>query len=218
MSTNNNPGQLSPDGHWVWNGTEWTPVQPNVMATASDAPMAQPAKKGLGRGAKIGIGVGAALLALFAIGSLSGGGSDDTTATPATSAADPTPQDTPTPAVEDTPTPEETAEVEATPAEVEEPTFTVAQENAIETAQNYIALTAFSKSGLIGQLKFEGYTMAEAKFAVEHLDIDWNKQAAKKAEEYLNTGSFSRSGLIDQLEFEGFTRKQAEYGAESAGL
>src|SRR5262245_53359845 len=59
-----------------------------------------------------------------------------------------------------------------------EPTFTVSQENAISTAQDYLDYGAFSKSGLIEQLKFEKYSAADAKFAVNHIAVDWNEQAA----------------------------------------
>jgi colicin import membrane protein len=74
---------------------------------------------------------------------------------------------------------------------------------------------AFSRAGLIDQLKFEGYSKTDAAAAVDSLTVDWQEQAALKAESYLDTGSFSESGLIDQLEFEGFTRAQAEFGAQS---
>ena len=71
---------------------------------------------------------------------------------------------------------------------------------------------AFSYSGLIEQLEYEGYSTEDATYAVDHCGADWNDEAAKKAEEYLNTMSFSRSGLIEQLEYEGFTHDQAVYG------
>ena len=46
---------------------------------------------------------------------------------------------------------------------------------------------------------------ADATWAVDHLSVDWNDQAAKKAAEYLAYTSFSRQGLIDQLIYEGFS-------------
>lgn len=98
------------------------------------------------------------------------------------------------------------------------PEFTRSQENAIQKAEDYLAFTSFSRSGLIDQLEFEGFTTADATFAVDYLDIDWNEQAYMKAEDYLAFSSFSRSGLIDQLEFEGFTTEQATYGVDKAGL
>ena len=77
---------------------------------------------------------------------------------------------------------------------------------------------AFSESGLIDQLKFEKFSPADATFAVNHVSVDWNEQAAKSAQGYLDTMAFSREGLIEQLEFEGFTTQQATYGVNEAGL
>lgn len=102
--------------------------------------------------------------------------------------------------------------------EESKPDLTPGQENALQSAENYLDLMAFSKSGLIEQLEFEKYSTEDAKFAVDSLDVDWSEQAARSAEEYLDSSSFSRQGLIDQLEFEGFTSEQAEFGVDQAGL
>ena len=98
------------------------------------------------------------------------------------------------------------------------PPLTVSQENAIATAEDYLDYTAFSASGLIDQLEFEGFSTADAQFAVSHITVNWNEQAAKSAKDYLDYSSFSRQGLIDQLEFEGFTTEQAIYGVNTTGL
>lgn len=95
---------------------------------------------------------------------------------------------------------------------------TAGQRNATKSAQQYLEYSAFSRSGLINQLEFEGYSTADATYAVDSLNVDWNEQAARSAEQYLEYSSFSRSGLIDQLVFEGFTRSQAEYGVSRVGL
>jgi hypothetical protein len=96
--------------------------------------------------------------------------------------------------------------------------LTVSQQQAVNKAQEYLDFTAFSKSGLVKQLKYEGFSDKDAKFAVNHIKVDWNEQAARKAQDYLDLTSFSRSGLVKQLKFEGFTQKQAEYGAKAVGL
>ena len=96
--------------------------------------------------------------------------------------------------------------------------FTRSEQNAIGSAEDYLSFTAFSRSGLIGQLEYEGFTNAEATLAVDYLHVDWNEQAWKSAEQYLEFSSFSRSGLIDQLEYEGFTTEQATYGVDQTGL
>ena len=123
------------------------------------------------------------------------------------------------PTVSEPTTPTEPTQPEPTTApEIIEPEFTVGQENAISTAKSYLGYTAFSKSGLIDQLEFEKYSAADARFAVNHITVDWNEQAAKSAKSYLEYSSFSRQGLIDQLEFEGFTTQQAIYGVSTTGL
>lgn len=120
--------------------------------------------------------------------------------------------------IEESAAPEQSEAPEPDAPEVEEPVFTVSQENAIQTATDYLAFTAFSESGLIEQLEFEGFSKADARFAVNHIRVNWNEQAAKSAKNYLEFSSFSRQGLIDQLEFEGFTHQQAVYGVNTTGL
>ncbi len=85
-------------------------------------------------------------------------------------------------------------------------------------AESYLEYTAFSRLGLIEQLKFEGFSTRDATFGVDHIEVDWMDQAALKAESYLEYTAFSRSGLINQLKFEGFTSKQANHGADAVGL
>lgn len=104
------------------------------------------------------------------------------------------------------------------PSEPAEPGESVAQENARRSAESYIDTGAFSRSGLIGQLKYEGFSRADATYAVDAIAVDWNKQAAKSARSYLDTSGFSRSGLIGQLKYEGFTQPQATYGVNAVGL
>jgi colicin import membrane protein len=95
---------------------------------------------------------------------------------------------------------------------------TVAQENACESAQDYLDMMAFSRKGLIRQLIREGYSVEDATYAADVVDADWDEQAAKSAQDYLDTMSFSRKGLINQLKHEGFTEKQAVYGVSQTGL
>jgi tRNA U38,U39,U40 pseudouridine synthase TruA len=93
----------------------------------------------------------------------------------------------------------------------------IAQDNAVEAAHNYLSFDAFSQKGLIQQLssKFgDGYPKAVAVWAVDHIHVNWYKQAVKSARSYLQTSSFSKSGLYQQLSSsygEGFTPAQAQY-------
>lgn len=96
------------------------------------------------------------------------------------------------------------------------PSESSGQENARESAESYLSTQAFSRSGLIHQLKYEGYSTADATYAVDAITVDWNEQAALSARSYLDTQSFSRAGLQHQLEYEGFTPAQAAYGVSVA--
>ena len=98
------------------------------------------------------------------------------------------------------------------------PSVSASQANAIDSAESYLRFSSFSRSGLIDQLEFEGFSNSDAAFAVDYIAPDWFEQAVKSAESYLDFGSFSRQGLIDQLEFEGFTTEEATYGADQVGL
>ena len=102
-----------------------------------------------------------------------------------------------------------------TPAATNE---TVSESNAREKAESYLSLMAFSRSGLIKQLEFEGFSNQDASYGADAVNANWNQQAAKKAADYLATMAFSRSGLMTQLLYEGFTEAQASYGVATTGL
>ncbi|MHA7158667.1 Ltp family lipoprotein [Glutamicibacter endophyticus] len=124
-------------------------------------------------------------------------------------------------ASEDTKPPKETTVeevVESADESIDEESGSTSQVNALETANDYLSFTAFSKKGLVEQLVYEKYSKADAEWAVDHVSVDWKEQAAKMAEQYLDYTSFSRQGLIDQLVYEGFSQEQAQYGVKRAGL
>jgi TM2 domain-containing membrane protein YozV len=97
------------------------------------------------------------------------------------------------------------------------PKLTLPQQNAVGKAQSYVQYQAFSRSGLIKQLEFEGYSTEDATFAVDYIAPDWNAQAAAKAKSYLENQSFSRQGLYDQLVFEDFSDAEANAGLAAVG-
>jgi SOS response regulatory protein OraA/RecX len=98
------------------------------------------------------------------------------------------------------------------------PTETAGQYNARKSAQSYLKYSSFSRTGLINQLLYEGFSSADATYGTDAQNADWNVQASKTALSYLKYSSFSRSGLIGQLLYEGFTQAQAEYGVSTTGL
>lgn len=143
------------------------------------------------------------------------------------SGADPTPViSTQSPIARETPRgpkPVEVAPTKPKPTRTA-PARTESQRQAIASAESYLKVSAFSRYGLIQQLSSaygEGFSKADATYAVDHITVDWNEQAAKSARSYLNVTSFSRAGLIEQLESkhgEGFTHAQAVYGVNAVGL
>ena len=113
----------------------------------------------------------------------------------------------------------EELEVAEEPEEiVEEPKETLSQQNAVGKAKSYLDYTSFSKSGLVEQLEYEGFSNEDATYAVNKLDVNWKEQAVKKTNSYLDYTSFSRDGLIKQLEYEGFTTEEATYAVDQIGL
>jgi len=97
------------------------------------------------------------------------------------------------------------------------PEMTSGQENALQSAQNYLDMMAFSKAGLIQQLSSsagEGFSKADATFAANNVDADWNQEAVEAAQNYLDTMAFSKANLIQQLSSSAgdkFTPAQARF-------
>jgi hypothetical protein len=89
---------------------------------------------------------------------------------------------------------------------------TVSQSNARKKGASYLKSSSFSRTGLIGQLEYEGFSNADATYGTDAQNADWNAQAVLKGASYLKSSSFSRSGLVGQLVYEGFTDAQAEFG------
>ena len=85
--------------------------------------------------------------------------------------------------------------------------------SALQMAHDYLKSSAFSRTGLIEQLEYEGFSKDDATYAVDNCGADWKAQAALMAKQYRKSSTFSHKGLVDQLEYEGFTPEQAEYGA-----
>jgi hypothetical protein len=49
--------------------------------------------------------------------------------------------------------------------------MTVSQSNAVRSAQSYLEYTAFSKSGLVDQLVFEGFTQEQATHGADSVGL-----------------------------------------------
>ncbi len=154
------------------------------------------------------------LCALASNGSESGNIEAQPTNTEATTIA----EETTEPATVEQTTAEPTT-IEPTTKKVEPATNAVSlgKQNALNKANDYLSIMAFSEIGLKEQLEYDKFTSEEADYAVKNCGADWNEQAGKKAKEYLDLMSFSKQELIDQLKYDGFTQSQAEYGVTVAG-
>jgi hypothetical protein len=221
MSDSYSPGDVA-NGHVLGADGQWTPVaETPPVAPAAPLVAPEPPKK-KHTGLKVFGAIVVVLLVLGVIsaalgGNKSNGAAAGATTTPSTATS---PTDTPTPTVEPpTPTPTQTA-----PVVPVAPAMTVSQENAVKSAQSYLDMTGFSRTGLIEQLSSssgEGFPKADAVFAVDYLHVNWNEQAVKAGQSYLDMSGFSRSGLIEQLSSkagDGFTKAQATYAANKLGL
>ena len=88
---------------------------------------------------------------------------------------------------------------------------------AQEKAENYLNSSAYSRSGLIEQLVYGGFSEAEAEHGVNAVQADWFQQAALSAESALDSSEYSRGDLLEYLVFEGFSQAEAEHGVSAVG-
>ena len=99
---------------------------------------------------------------------------------------------------------------------------TIDQQQALQAAKSYLRMGGFSRAHLIQQLTSsygEGFSRADAVWAVNHARANWNAEAVQAAKSYLSMGGFSRARLLQQLESpygEAFTHAQAVYGVNVA--
>jgi Host cell surface-exposed lipoprotein len=96
---------------------------------------------------------------------------------------------------------------------------------AVDAAKGYLNEgQGFSEQGLLQQLTSSagnGFTQAQAEYAINYLNPDWDAQAVDAAKGYIQMGGFSQASLIQQLTSSagnGFTQAQAEYAASRVGL
>lgn len=169
--------------------------------------------------------IGAAVIALAACGS--SGSTSKIPVNPTTnygvpvsdsagSGAMPAPSPT-TPATTQAPAP-----VATTPTT---PAITAAQQQAVDAAQNYLSdgqgFSAYSLAHQLTSSYGDGFSQADAQFAINYLNPDWDTQAVDAAQGYMKMGGFSAASLTQQLTSDygnGFTSAQAAYAVAKVGL
>jgi len=108
--------------------------------------------------------------------------------------------------------------------ESSKPKISKARLNAVRSAQDYVDLMDFSKEGLFHQLSAstgDHYKESDARYAVNHIKVDWNEEAYGSAKSYQELMPMSRSGLIHQLTSSAgdkYTKAQAVYAANKLKL
>ena len=88
---------------------------------------------------------------------------------------------------------------------------TTALENAIESAEEYNKVLAYSKKGIIEKLKYEGFSEDIAECAVKSINANWKENCVRSAYSYLDLSPFSKEELIHQLDYDGFTPEEIDY-------
>ncbi len=193
--------------------TQQFPPPPPQGQPFTDAP--PPADKPkMGRGKKIGLWAGGALVAFAAIGALGGDPETEPTATPA--AVSSSSRALSAPVAENTTTADKAAaEKEAAEKAAEEKAAAekeAAEKEAAEKAAEEKAAAEKAAAEKAAAEKAEAEKEAAEKAA--NAMTKSQEQAVRQAEQYLDYTAFSRSGLIEQLEFEGFSRADATYAVD----
>ena len=107
---------------------------------------------------------------------------------------------------------QESKEEESTPAEYR---------NALESAKTYSNIMNMSEAGIYDQLTSKhgnGFTEESAKYAIEKLEVDYNKNALESAKTYQKDVGLSRNEIYNQLVSNyggGFTEEQAQYAMDN---
>ena len=101
--------------------------------------------------------------------------------------------------------------VETTASPYEEKTNKTELENAIESAEAYSNVFAYSKKELIEQLKYDGFSEDIAECAAKSINANWKENCVRSAHSYLDLFSFSKEELIHQLDYDGFTAEEIDY-------
>ena len=101
--------------------------------------------------------------------------------------------------------------VETTASPYEEKTSKTELENAIESAEAYSNIFAYSKKELIEQLKYDGFSEDIAECAAKSINANWKENCVRSAHSYLEIISYSKEELIHQLDYVGFTAEEIDY-------
>ncbi|UNP87099.1 Ltp family lipoprotein [Staphylococcus equorum] len=94
------------------------------------------------------------------------------------------------------------------------------QQAALNSAKTYADTMHMSKEGIFDQLTADAgdqFSEEDARYAVDHLKVDYKENALKAAESYQDDQSMSKDGIYDQLTSgygDKFTEEQAQYAVD----
>lgn len=92
------------------------------------------------------------------------------------------------------------------------------QAAALKKTRDIVGTIHFGPGFLIQMLtQCEGFDLEDAKFALEHCDVDWDEQCIIKCNILINEGSSDRK-IVEDLQFYGFTDSQINNALEKTGL
>ena len=85
---------------------------------------------------------------------------------------------------------------------------------ALEKAKNYLSCLILSKARLLKQLKNEGFSEDEARYAADNVNVDWATNAVESAEEWMRGehDTYSEDNLTWFLKmWEEYTDEEVEH-------
>jgi len=100
-------------------------------------------------------------------------------------------------------------------------TRTTSRVEAQQSARDWLSIVPLSRDGLFSVLtQIEGYSVADANFAVDNIGANWSNEATRAARLFIAVWpDLSRAGMIDLLvQLERFTSEQAEFAVNSIGM
>ena len=92
-----------------------------------------------------------------------------------------------------------------------------AMEMAVYHFENY-NWYPHSRISLVQTLESSGFDLADARYAVNAIDVDWNSTAEVYAQDFLGSGTgYSKQNVISMLRAEEFTLAEATHGVNAIG-
>jgi len=93
--------------------------------------------------------------------------------------------------------------------------LTEKQREALTEAKDHLSYSNYSYDSLIEQLKDDGFSQKDSKYAADNCGADWFEHAKNVAMDNIKYSVYSRNSMIEDLKDDGFTKAQAAHGADN---